>query len=83
MSALVVLMLLALLAVVAVTVVAAWRGVLPLGLDQAVERARIEAAEQMAVWQLQAIRRQAQAEMRRVRDAHRSRSPLDRDFPSP
>jgi hypothetical protein len=48
-------------------------------LGHATEIARIEAEERMALWRLQAIRRQAQADMQRIRDAHRPRSIQDRD----
>jgi hypothetical protein len=47
-------------------------------LDQLTEESRIRVEEQLALWRLQAIRRQAQAEMRRIRNAHRLQSPWDR-----
>lgn len=58
----------------AVVAIAVWLWLFADVLDHAADIIRIETEERMALWHLQAIRRQAQAEMQRVRDAHRRRS---------
>lgn len=58
----------------AVIAIAVWLWLFGDILGHAAEIARIENEERMALWRLQAIRRQAQAEMQRVRDSHRARS---------
>lgn len=80
MIALVTLTILALVALVAVVV---WWSSLSLGADHLTERTRVEAEEQMAIWQLKAIRHQAEAEMRRLCEVQRSRTPSNREFPTP
>lgn len=62
----------------AVVAIAIWLWLFSDIAGHATEIARIEVEERMALWRLEAIRRQAEAEMRRVRDAHRSRSSRDR-----
>ena len=81
MSALDVIMIL--LLVLAVVAVAIWQGLRSPDSDHLAERARLEAEERMAIWQLRAIRYQAEAEMRRLSDARRSRTPSKRESPSP
>ena len=70
---------LGLLLVLAVVAIAAWLWLFADVLGDAAEVARIETEERMALWRLQAIRRQAQAEMQRIYDAHRPRSIRDRE----
>lgn len=69
---------LGLLLVLAVVAIAAWLWMFVSDLDQVTEESRIRFEEQLALWRLQTIRRQAQAEMRRIRDAHRPHSRNDR-----
>lgn len=76
MTALVVILVLLLVLAVVAIAVGVWL-VADSG-DHTGEIARIAAEEQLALWRLQAIRRQAQAEMRRMRDEARPRSPWDR-----
>ncbi|MGC4105873.1 MAG: hypothetical protein QM753_05870 [Thermomicrobiales bacterium] len=61
----------------AVVAIAIWLWLFADIVDHATEIARIEVEERMALWRLAAIQRQAQAEMQRVRDAHRRRSVHD------
>lgn len=63
----------------AVVAVAVWLWMFADVLGHAADILRIETEERMALWRIQAIRRQAQAEMQRVRDAHRPRSLQDRE----
>lgn len=59
---------------VAVVAIAVWLWLFADVVGDAAEIARIEMEERMALWRIDAIRRQAEAEMHRVRDAHRRRS---------
>lgn len=70
---------LGLLLVLAVVAIAVWLWLFADVLGDAAEVARIETEERMALWRLQAIQRQAQAEMQRIYDAHRPRSIRDRE----
>ena len=69
---------LGLLLVLAVVAIAVWLWVFISDRDQVATLVRISIEEQVALWRIQAIRRQAQAEMRRIRDAHRPHSRNDR-----
>lgn len=62
----------------AVIAIAIWLWLVADILDHAADIVRIETEERMALWRLDAIRRQAEAEMQRVRDTHRRRSVHDR-----
>jgi hypothetical protein len=55
----------------AIVAIAVWLWLFADILGLAAEIARIETEERLAQWRLDAIRRHAQAEMQRVRDAHR------------
>ena len=70
----VVLITLGIVLLLAVVAIAIWLWCFGDIVDHAAEIARIEVEERMALWRLQAIRRQAEAEMQRVRDVHRTRS---------
>jgi hypothetical protein len=62
----------------AVVAIAIWLWLFADVVGDAAEIALIEVEERMALWRMAAIRRQAEAELRRVRDAHRRRTPRDR-----
>ena len=72
------LVILGIVALLAVVTTAVWLWLFADILGHAAEIARIETEERMALWRLQAIRRQAQADMQRIRDTHRPRSVDDR-----
>jgi hypothetical protein len=62
----------------ALVAIAVWLWLFADVVSDAAEIARIEVEERMAFWRIAAIRRQAEAEMQRLRDAHRRRSVSDR-----
>lgn len=62
----------------AVVAIAIWLWLFADVVSDAAEIARIEVEQRMALWRIDAIRRHTEAEMQRVRDAHRHRSVLDR-----
>ncbi|MGN6484575.1 MAG: hypothetical protein ACTHMX_09230 [Thermomicrobiales bacterium] len=62
----------------AVVAIALWLWLFADILGHGADIVRIETEERMALWRLDAIRRQAETEMQRVRDAHRRRSVRDR-----
>ncbi|MGC4192924.1 MAG: hypothetical protein QM589_17400 [Thermomicrobiales bacterium] len=72
-----VLIILGIVLLLAVVAIAVWLWLFADIVDQAAEIVRIEVEERMTLWRLEAIRRQAQAEMQRVHDAHRRRSSRD------
>ena len=69
---------LGLLLVLAVVAMAVWLWASASDRDQVGTLIQIRVEEQLALWRLQTIRRQTQAEMRRIRDAYRPRSLHDR-----
>lgn len=74
----IVLAILGIVLLLAVVAIAIWLWVFGDIVDHATEIARIEVEERLALWRLEAIRRQAEAEMRRVHDAHHRRTFRDR-----
>ncbi|MGC4190534.1 MAG: hypothetical protein QM589_04770 [Thermomicrobiales bacterium] len=75
----IVLAILGVVLLVAVIAIAVWLWLFADIVDHATQIARIEVEERLALWRLEAIRRQAEAEMQRLRDAHRRRSLWDRE----
>lgn len=73
-----VLVILGVLVLLALVAVGVWLGRSMGVLDQLAAQSQIRFEEQLALWRIQSIRRQAQAEMRRIRDEHRPRSLNDR-----
>lgn len=63
----------------AVVAIAIWLWLFADVVGDAAEITRIEVEQRMALWRIEAIRRQAEAEMRRLRDVHRARSMRDRE----
>ena len=74
-----VLVILGIVLLLAMVAIAVWLWLFADIFGDAAEIARVETEGRMAQWQLDAIRRHAQAEMQRVRDAHRPRSIGDRE----
>jgi len=72
------LVILGIVLLLAIVAIAVWLWLFADILDHAADIVRIETEERMALWRLEAIRRQAESEMQRVRDAHRRRSVHDR-----
>ena len=70
---------LGLLLVLAAAAISVWLWVFISDVYQVTEESRIRFEEHLALWRLQTIRRQAQAEMQRIHDAHRPRSIRDRE----
>jgi hypothetical protein len=62
----------------AVVAIALWLWLFADIAGHAADIVRIETEERMALWRLDAIRRQAETEMQRVRDAHRRSARRDR-----
>lgn len=62
----------------AVVAIAIWLWLFADILDHAADIVRIETEERLAQWRLDAIQRQAQTEMQRVRDAYRRSAYHDR-----